>query len=112
MGPRGAGSGEEVRVDRGNAQEILARAPANLDEVRRVFLEPKVTDQYRLIYGTPDYEDLKKFLCRERRFSREKVEGIVKRLMSPSLRDQSSLAGWLTRGWSVPPSRSCPSRVL
>lgn len=76
--------------------EILAEAPPNLTRVRRIFLKPEVTDEYRLTYQRPDEEGMLGFLCQERGFSRERVRNVVRRLDAARMRDQSSLASWMS----------------
>jgi len=75
--------------------EILAKAPANLREVRRIFLEPDVTDDYQLTYRRPDGEGMLGFLCQERGFSRERVRRVIRRLDAVRLPGHSSLANWM-----------------
>jgi len=76
--------------------EVLTRVPANFGEVRRIFSDPQVTGEYRLTYRRPDEEGLLEFLCQERGFLRERVRDVVKRIDAASLRDQSSLASWMS----------------
>jgi len=45
----------------------------NLDEIRKIFLEPKVTDDYKLEWKEPDYDRVIDFLCNERDFSEDRV---------------------------------------
>lgn len=76
--------------------EVLVEVAADLGEVRRIFLEPEVTDEYSLAFRRPDEQGLLEFLCQERGFSREKVQGVVKRINAAHSRDQSSLASWMS----------------
>ena len=76
--------------------DILAKAPANLREVRKIFLEPEVTGEYRLTHQRPNGEGMEEFLCQERGFSRERVRSVIRRLDAARMRDQSSLASWIT----------------
>ncbi len=46
----------------------------DIDEVREIFLNPKVTDDYELKWKIPDKENLIKFLCDEHDFSKERIE--------------------------------------
>jgi flap endonuclease-1 len=78
--------------------DVLAKVTANLEQVRKTFLEPEVTDEYGLTFRRPDEEGLLEFLCRDRGFSPEKVRAVVKRINAASLRDQSSLATWMSGG--------------
>ena len=78
--------------------DILDKVTASLKQVRKIFLEPEVTDEYGLSFRRPDEEGLLEFLCRDRGFSRERVQAIVKRINAANLRDQSSLASWMSEG--------------
>ena len=76
--------------------EIVARLPSDVDAIRRIYLEPDVTDSYRLEEGGFDEEGLYGFLCGERSFSRERVETMVRRMRRA--RGQSSLSRWMEGG--------------
>jgi len=51
-----------------------------IDEIRSLFLNPEVTDDYELEFREPDYEGIVKFLCDERDFSVERVEKALNEL--------------------------------
>jgi flap endonuclease-1 len=51
-------------------------------EVRRIFLHPEVTDQYSVVFSSPDRENIVRFLCDEREFSRERVTAALERAFS------------------------------
>jgi len=53
--------------------------PVDPSEIKRIFLEPEVTDDYVIEWGEPDEEGVKEFLCKERQFSEERVEKALKR---------------------------------
>jgi flap endonuclease-1 len=76
--------------------EIAAKLPPDVDEVRRIYLEPDVTDNYSIEEGGLDEEDLYSFLCGERGFSREHVGTMVRRMRRA--RTQSSLSRWVDGG--------------
>jgi flap endonuclease-1 len=64
-------------------------------EVKRIFLKPDVTDDYRLKWGDPDPEGIKRFLCDEHDFSETRVQtGIDKLMEGRAKRDQTSLERW------------------
>ena len=48
--------------------------------IREIFLNPKVTDDYRIEWRKPDIDGVIDFLCGERDFSRERVEKAVNRM--------------------------------
>jgi flap endonuclease-1 len=53
--------------------------PAVVDEVRRIYLEPEVTDQFDVRSRDPDVDGIVRFLCEEREFSRERVAAALNR---------------------------------
>jgi hypothetical protein len=67
-----------------------------VDAIRRIYLEPDVTNKYSLEEGGLDEEGLYGFLCGERSFSRERVETMVSRMRRA--RGQSSLSRWVEGG--------------
>jgi len=76
--------------------EIAAKLPPDVDAIRRIYLEPDVTNKYSLEEGGLDEEGLYGFLCGERSFSRERVETMVSRMRRA--RGQSSLSRWVEGG--------------
>jgi len=51
-----------------------AEFPAEPQQIREIFLHPKVTDNYELEWKDPDVEGIVGFLCRERDFSEDRVK--------------------------------------
>ncbi len=76
--------------------DVVSRLPDELDQIRRIFLEPDVTDDYETERGALDEEGLFSFLCGERDFSRDRVETVVER-MRRSQR-QRDLTDWMRGG--------------
>lgn len=57
--------------------EISAKNPPTSDEIkeiRKIFLEPKITDEYKLQWSGVDNEKVLKILCDQHHFRRERVE--------------------------------------
>lgn len=76
--------------------EIISKLSGNYGEIRKIFIEPKVTQDYRLQYGELQEEELYRFLCQERDFSRNRVETAVRRMKEfYSRRNQAELGRWL-----------------
>jgi len=50
-----------------------------IDEVRRIFLHPDVTDAFDVQPAEPDLDGIVRFLCDEREFSRERVTAAIDR---------------------------------
>lgn len=73
----------------GNAENVLATIGAEnvptfdeIKEIRKIFLEPKVTDEYSLEWPRLDNEKALKILCDEHHFSRERVEPILEKFLN------------------------------
>ena len=52
---------------------------AAIDDVRRIFLQPDVTDAFDIRQAEPDLDGIVRFLCEEREFSRERVSAAIER---------------------------------
>jgi flap endonuclease-1 len=78
--------------EHGRLEELPEKYASELtphyDEIRRIYLEPEVTDDYSVEPGSLREEELFDFLCGERAFSRERVETVVNR-MKKSRRQRS-----------------------
>lgn len=67
----------------------------HVEEIRRFFLEPEVTDEYDLTWSAPDGDGVIQFLCDERDFSRERVERALHRIEAAiESQKQRSLDAW------------------
>ena len=76
--------------------EVASRLPEEFNQIRQIYLEPDVTDDYETEGGVLDEEGLYSFLCGERAFSRDRVETVVER-MRRSQR-QRDLTDWMRGG--------------
>lgn len=74
-------------------EDVRSKLPSSYKEVRGIYFEPDVTDEYRVEAGPLRDEELVSFLCEERAFSRGRVEIVVSR-MKESAR-QRSLEDWI-----------------
>jgi flap endonuclease-1 len=52
---------------------------AELDDLRRIYLEPDVQNEYRVEFGRCDAEAVARFLCDEHAFNRTRVEAALER---------------------------------
>ncbi len=52
-----------------------------LDDLKPLFLSPKVTEAYTITFGTPSPEKIAELLCEEHDFSETRVENAVQRLI-------------------------------
>jgi len=69
----------------GSLQELLptlkeAEFPVEPQRIREIFLNPKVTDNYKLTWKDPDIDGVVDFLCRERDFSEERVRKALNKM--------------------------------
>ncbi|MHC1602013.1 MAG: flap endonuclease-1 [Methermicoccaceae archaeon] len=54
------------------------------DQIRQLFLNPDITDDYELVWHAPDEDGVLQFLCDERDFSPDRVKGALKKLKAAS----------------------------
>ncbi|MFH7882457.1 MAG: flap structure-specific endonuclease, partial [Candidatus Aenigmatarchaeota archaeon] len=65
------------------------------EEIYNFFLNPKVTDKYKLEWKAPNREKIIEFMVEEHDFSRERVEKVVEKLEQAFASGrQTSLKGW------------------
>jgi flap endonuclease-1 len=76
--------------------EVAEKIPENFDEIRRLYLEPDVTDDYNIQSGSLREEALVAFLCDERGFSRQRVGVAINRIKR--YHAQKSLTDWFYGG--------------
>ena len=60
----------------------IRHAVGDVDEIRRIYLAPPVTDEYDIQPGEPDMPGVVAFLCGEREFSRDRVTAALDRAFS------------------------------
>ena len=75
-------------------EEIRKELPDDLNQVRSIFLHPRVLENYSLKRGRPDPDGLVEFLCEERAFSSDRVEKIADRLIDSRAETDSQLGKW------------------
>ncbi len=79
------------------ALKVLNAKIEELEEVRRIFLSPPVTDEYKLEWKEPDREKVIEILVEEHDFSRERVENALKRYETiKKVTSQSTLEAWFS----------------
>ena len=86
-GVKGIGPKTAVKLikQHGSLEKLIptlkdAEFPAEPQRIREIFLNPKVTDNYKLAWNEPDVEGIVDFLCRERDFSEERVRKALKKM--------------------------------
>src|SRR5438093_12910821 len=78
------------------AEEIRSKLTEDLTSVRRVFLKPRVLEEYVLKRSPPDRDGLVKFLSEERGFNKERVERLTERLIRRGEKTDAGLENWLS----------------
>lgn len=73
--------------------EVREQLTPDIDAIRDLYLHPPATDNYSLDEKPVQEEELIRFLCDERSFSRERVETVITRMRNA--RGQRSLSDWL-----------------
>lgn len=77
------------------AEDGKIQVPEEFAEVRRVFLEPEVTDDYRLAWRRLDPEGVRRILCDKHSFSVDRVDSVIAKVVSSQeTRGQRSLDSW------------------
>jgi flap endonuclease-1 len=81
-----------------NALLHLATAefPVDPQKIREIFLNPKVTDNYKIEWREPDIEGVVNFICRERDFSEDRVRKALEKMQKgiTKLRGKTTLEKW------------------
>lgn len=100
-GVKGVGPKTALRIIKtyGSLREAVRRGRVKVDapfeEIRGIFLKPKVTDEYTIRWGEPDEEAIKRILVDEHDFSEKRVEKAVQRLKKAvSSISQTGLEAW------------------
>ena len=75
--------------------EIRSKLTEDLNNVRQVFLKPRVLEKYSLKRSSPDRDGLIRFLSEERGFNKERVERLTERLTMRSEKTDAGLENWL-----------------
>jgi flap endonuclease-1 len=75
------------------ALKAIKASIENVEEIREFYLNPPVTDDYRVEFREPEMDRAIEFLCEEHDFSRERVEKALEKLKSLKSA-QSTLERW------------------
>ncbi len=73
-----------------------AEFPVEPKRIREIFLNPKVTDNYKLEWKSPNIDGVVDFLCREKDFSKERVRKTLKRMIEgiKEAKSKTTLETW------------------
>jgi flap endonuclease-1 len=76
-----------------------AQFPVEPQRIREIFLRPKVTDNYKLAWKTPDADGIVDFLCREKDFSEERVRKALAKMTEgmKEIKGKVTLETWFDR---------------
>jgi len=75
--------------------DIRSSLDFDVDQVREVFLHPKVIETYSLKGSKPDAVGIEDFLCGERAFSQDRVRPVAERLAKAYAHQDRGLKEWL-----------------
>lgn len=80
-------------------KDLRSQLPRNYEEIREIFLQPSVTDNYHLAYEDVNEEGLLRFLCEEHDFSQVRVEKLIERMRvaRQSIKSQRELENWFDK---------------
>jgi flap endonuclease-1 len=75
-----------------------ATFPVEPSEIRDIFLQPKVSDDYKLEWKEPKQQGIVDFLCGEKEFSEERIQKALERMNIGSKKQKSktSLEKWFS----------------
>jgi flap endonuclease-1 len=69
--------------------------PEEYQEIRKIFLEPEVTDDYKLVWGSVHPEAVRKIMCDRHSFSVDRIDAVTSKIVSlDASRSQMSLDSW------------------
>ena len=95
-GVKGVGPKTAVKLIRenGSLETVMAKnaeikISPSLESIRRIFLEPNVTQDYSLNWSKPDEEKVVAFLCSERDFSEDRVRKALDKMLPAASREPS-----------------------
>jgi len=82
----------------GNLENVMREKKIEIkhyEEIREIFLNPPVTNDYTLSWKNVDEEKLKEFLCGEHDFSEERINTAIEKMRAfKKYREQRSLDSW------------------
>lgn len=69
--------------------------PEEYADIRRIFLEPEVSDSYSLAWRHVDAESVRRILCDKHAFSVDRIDAVLSRVVSKgAMRKQKNLDSW------------------
>jgi len=80
IGPKKALKLVKEHPDLASILSALHQPEEGAEEIRKIFLAPEVTDDYKIVFGKPDKEKILALVCGEFEFSRDRVDGSIEKL--------------------------------
>ncbi|MFB0514181.1 MAG: flap endonuclease-1 [Candidatus Bathyarchaeia archaeon] len=105
-GVRGIGPKTALQLvkQHGSLEKLLptleeAEFPVDPQRIREIFLHPKVTDNYRLVWKEPDTGGAIEFMCGERDFSEDRVRKALQKIATGmrKIKGKTTLEAWFGR---------------
>ena len=95
-GIKGIGPKKALDIVKNNKMEKYINDIENYEEIKNIFKNPKITDDYNLKLKTPNIEGLKEFLIEEHDFSEDRIMPSIKKLetMINKKKSQTTLESW------------------
>lgn len=103
QGVKGLGPKTALKLikEHGNLENLLphlknAEFQVEPRKIKEIFLNPKVTDNYKIEWKQPDIEAVIDFICRERDFSEDRVRKAVEKMLKgiKERREKTTLEKW------------------
>ncbi|EHP85052.1 flap endonuclease-1 [Methanotorris formicicus] len=79
-GVKGIGPKKALEIAKSKNKELYLKAIENYEEIKNIFKNPKVTDEYNIKLKKPDKDSIIKFLVEENDFSLDRVQPHVEKL--------------------------------
>lgn len=104
-GVKGIGPKTALKLikEHGNLETALSHIkdysfPVEPNEIRDIFLQPKVSDDYKMSWKEPNTQGIVDFLCGEKEFSEERIQKALERMTIGNKKQKSktSLEKWFT----------------
>lgn len=103
QGVKGLGPKTALKLikEHGSLENLLphlenAEFPVEPRKIKEIFLNPKVTDNYKIEWNPPDIEAVIAFICRERDFSEDRVRKAVEKMLKgiKERKEKTTLEKW------------------
>ena len=66
----------------------------DFQQIRKIFLEPEVTNVDEIVFEKVDYESIANYLVKERSFSEDRIQSTLNRLKKALERKSQNLDQW------------------